>query len=200
MTDFQSEYQSLSDEELLHLWGERAQLPEEAQSALAFEIRNRGLSKPAEKPSSVRKKTEEPKAKLSEYAPFAIIPIGALAVAIIFFLLPEQFRDKWGDVAYVVVMCLAGTLLIGKPKGLFRRRKSALFSWLGLLGCAGVATFVVKWGDEGGRTVLWRGTPLPAGVIYGPVSFLAAYLTLFFVFGMYRSGSGPCSVSRGEIE
>jgi len=204
MTDFQSEYQNLRDEELLHLWGERSQLLEEAQSALAFEIRNRGLSKPAEKPSSsghdTRKKTEEPKATLSEFAPFAIIPICALAVAIIFFLLPAQFRNKWGDVAYVVVTCLAGTLLIVRPKGLFRKRKSALFGWLGLLGCAGVAGFVVKWGDAGGRTVLWRGTPLPAGLIYGMLAFLAAYLTLFFGFGMYRSGSWPRSTSPGGRE
>lgn len=200
MTDFQSEYQNLRNEELLHLWGERSQLLEEARSALASEIRNRGLSMPVKRPSSIRKKTEGPKAMLSGFAPFAIIPICALAVAIIFFLLPVQFRNKWGDAAYVVVTCLAGTLLIGRPKGLFGKRKSALFGWLGLLGCAGVAAFAVKWGDAGGRTVLWRGTPLPAGLFYGMVTFVGAYLALFFGLGMYRSESGARSASPGGRE
>lgn len=107
MTDFQSQCQSVSDKELLQLWGERSQLLEEAQSALASAISNRGLSKLAKKISRPRKKTDEPKASLSEFAPFAIIPICALAVAIIFFVLPVQFRNKWGDVAYVLVTCLA---------------------------------------------------------------------------------------------
>jgi len=199
MTDFQSEYQNLTDGELRHLWRERSQLLEEAKSALAFEIRNRGLSMPAEMPSKIRKKTEKPKTTLSEFAPLAIILI-CVAAAIIFFLLPVQLRNKWGEVAYVIVTCLAGTLLIVRFKGLLRKHKSALFGWLGLLGCAGVAAFVVKWGDAGGRTVLWRGTPLPAGVVYGMLAFFAAYYALFFGFGMYRSESGPRSASEGGRE
>jgi hypothetical protein len=200
MTDLQSQYQSLSDKELLQLWGERSQLLEEAQSALTSEISNRGLSKLAKKVSRPRKKTDGPKASLSEFAPFAIIPISAFAVAIIFFVLPLQFRNKWGDVAYVLVSCLAGTLLIVRPKGLFRKDQSALFGWLGLLGCAGVAALVVKWVDGGGRTVLWRRTLLPAGLFYGMMAFIASYLALFFGFGMYRSGAGPCSASQGGRE
>jgi hypothetical protein len=196
MADFHSEYQNLSDEELLRLWRERSQLLEEAQSALESEIRNRGLAKRPEKPSSIRRKSERPKATLSEYAPFAIIPISAFAVAIIFLVLPAYFRDRWGDVSYVVVTGLAGILLIARPRDLFRKSKSALSGWLGLLGCACVAAFVVKWGDAGERTVLWRGRPLPAGLFYGMVAFFAAYLTLFFGFGMYRSGSWPRSARR----
>ena len=191
-------YQNLSDEELLQLWGERSQLLEEAQLALESEIRNRGLSKPTERPSSTRQETEEPKATLSEYAPFAIIPICVLAAVIIFFVLPVGFRDRWSDVIYVVITCVAGTLLIVRPEGLFRKCKSALFGWGGLLVCAGVAAFVIKWGDAGGRTLLWRGKPIPAGVIFGMVAFLAAYLTLFFGFGMFRSGSAKRSASQGE--
>jgi hypothetical protein len=197
MTDFQSQYQNLSDGELLHLWRDRSQLLEEAQSALASEIRNRGLSSPPEKASRTEKKTDKPKALLSELAPLAIIPICALAAVIIFFVLPVQFRNKWGAVAYVLVTCFALILLIARPKGLFRMRKSALVDWFGLLGCASVASFVVKWSDAGGRTVLWRGTPLPAGLVYGMLGFVGTYLTLFFGFGMYRSASWPRSPSRG---
>jgi hypothetical protein len=198
MTDFQSQYQNLRDGELLHLWRDRSQLLEEAQSALAAEIHNRGLSSPAEKPSRTEKKTDRPKALLSELLPLAIIPACASAAVIILFVLPVQFRNKWGDVAYVLVTCLALILLIARPKGLFRKRKSALVDWLGLLGCAGVAAFVVKWSDAGGRTVLWRGTPLPAGLVYGMLAFVGTYLTLFFGFGMYRSASWPRSPSRGR--
>ena len=206
MTNFQSKYQNFSDEELLHLWGERSQLLEEAQSALASEISNRGLSKRAEKRSSIRKEAEKdiekPRATLSQYAPLAIIPICALAAWIVFFLLPMQLRDRWGNAIYVIVTCFAITLLTTtvRPEGLFRKRISALLGWVGLLTCAAVATVVVKLVDAGGRVVFWRGRPMPAGLFYGMVAFFAAYYALFFGFRMFRPRSAKGPASRGGRE
>jgi Protein of unknown function (DUF3592) len=47
MTDFVTEYQHLSDDELLQVWVERPQLVAEAESALREEIRKRGLAREA---------------------------------------------------------------------------------------------------------------------------------------------------------
>jgi hypothetical protein len=48
MTDFATEYQHLSDDELLQVWVERPQLVAEAESALRDEIRKRGLAREVE--------------------------------------------------------------------------------------------------------------------------------------------------------
>ena len=59
MTDFATEYQHLSDDELLQVWVERPQLVAEAESALRDEIRKRGLAREAEHAVNVWAKPPE---------------------------------------------------------------------------------------------------------------------------------------------
>ena len=74
MTDFVSEYHKASDEKLLQLWEERSQLLEEAQSALASEIRNRGLYTPVQTPSVAMTEPPNPDERLVPLARFSTTP------------------------------------------------------------------------------------------------------------------------------
>lgn len=63
MTHFATEYQQLSDDELLQLWVERGQLSGDAKEALREEIRRRGIAKEAD--VAVDRRAESPERPLS---------------------------------------------------------------------------------------------------------------------------------------
>ena len=186
MTDFQLEYQGRSNEELLQLWRERSQLLEEAQATLQDEISKRKLEKPVEETRPAKEGAVKPELTLSSFGLLPWVPLCVLTVVIVYVLLPAHFQERWGDVTYVSAACVEFALIFN-PKNFFRKRRSALLNWIGLFVCTIVCALAVQWGNAGGRKVMWRGRPEPAGLFFGMLAFLAVYLTLFFVFRWFRS-------------